>query len=301
MAPSPYMIGIDIGGTHVRIGAVDESGEILGHRILSSRQYLSMSNPADALVRDIAAFRRDTPGEPRGVCIGIPGVIGGDRSTVLSVPNLPVLDGVNLRAALEQGVCAPALVVHEVLLLLTNDMRAQNLRNLDIVMAVYLGTGIGNAMYIHGRLLEGKNGVSGELGHLPIPWDNAPCPCGNVGCVELYASGKRLEAIREQYYPEAKDFAAMFAAPERHPEIDRYLDCVACTVAAEVNILDPDCVLLGGGVLSIANYPYEELLGLIRKHTRKPYPADTLRVVRLPEDPLRGVRGAGLYGWEHAG
>ena len=299
MAPSAYVIGIDVGGTHVRIGAVDASGAVLRHQILSSRQYLSLTDPIGALVGSIAAFRNETPGEARGVCIGIPGVISKDRSTVLSVPNLPVLDGVNIRAALEAGVGVPALVVHEVLLLLTNDLQANRLRDLDIVMAVYLGTGIGNAMYIHGRLLEGKNGISGELGHLPVPGDTSPCPCGNLGCIELMASGKRLEAIKAEHYPDAPDFEAMFAAPERHPSIDRYLDCVACAIAAEINILDPDCVLLGGGVLSIANFPYEALLQLIHAHTRKPYPAETLRCIRLPADSLRGVRGAGLYGWEH--
>lgn len=299
MAPSTYVIGIDVGGTHIRIGAVDASGAVLRHQILSSRQYLTLPDPMGALVEHIATFRDETPGQARGVCIGIPGVISKDRSTVLSVPNLPVFDGINIRAALEAGLGVPALVAHEVLLLLTSDLQANQLKDLDVVMAVYLGTGIGNAMYIHGRLLEGKNGVSGELGHLPIPGDTTPCPCGNLGCIELYASGKRLEAIKAEYFPEARDFEAMFATAKQHPALERYLDFVSCAIAAEINMLDPDCVLLGGGVLSIANFPYDTLLRLIHAHTRKPYPADTLRCIRLPADPLRGVRGGGLYGWEN--
>jgi allose kinase len=204
-----------------------------------------------------------------------------------------------MRGALGAGLGIKALVTHEVLLLLTSDLRANDLLGLDIVMAVYLGTGIGNAMYIHGRLLEGKNGVSGELGHLPVPGDTTPCPCGNAGCIEMRASGKRLEAIKAQHYPDAQSFEEMFAAPVHHPAIDDYLDAAACAIAAEINILDPDCVLLGGGVLSIANYPYDALLARVYAHTRKPYPAETLRCIRLPADALRGVRGGGLYAWEH--
>ncbi len=299
MADIAYMIGIDIGGTHMRIGAVDESGTVLRYQILSSRDYLTAADPARALMENIAVFRRETAGEARGVCIGIPGIVSRDRSTVLSCPNLLVFDGVDIRAAIRAGLGLEAMLVHEVLPLLTNDLKACRLEKLDIVMAVYLGTGIGNAMYIHGRLLEGKNGVSGELGHLPIPGRTSMCPCGNQGCVELYASGKHLEEIMVRHYPQAKDFQGMFAVGERHPDLDRYLDCVACVIASEINILDPDCVLLGGGVLTIANYPYDELLSLILRHTRKPYPAENLRFIRLEADPLRGIRGAGLYGWAH--
>ena len=298
MPDSSYMIGIDIGGTHLRMGAVQADGTVLRHRIESSRQYLTRAQPVEMLTQAVAGFAGETPGKLRGVCIGFPGTVSKDKSTVLSCPNLPSFDGVNIRDALAAAVNAPVIVEHEVLLLLTNDLRAHSLQQADCVMAVYLGTGIGNAMYIHGRLLEGKNGTSGELGHIPVPDSQTPCPCGNVGCIEPSASGKRLEAIRAVLYPKAPDFEAMFAAAQGDPEITRYLDHVACAIATEINILDPDCILLGGGVLSIANFPYEALLALIRKHARKPYPAESLRFVRLEVDPLQGVRGAGFYAWQ---
>lgn len=300
MPDSPYMLGIDIGGTHIRMGAVDEGGAVLRHQIESSRTYLCRAKPADALVRAIASFAADTPGALRGVCIGFPGTVSKDKSTVLSCPNLPAFDGVNIRDALQPALNVPVTVEHEVLLLMTNDLRAYQLQQEACVMAVYLGTGIGNAMYIHGRLLEGKNGTSGELGHIPVPDSQIQCPCGNIGCIEPSASGKRLEAIREVLYPQSPDFEAMFAVAGNSSEISRYLDHVACAIATEINILDPDCILLGGGVLSIANFPYDALLTLIRLHTRKPYPAETLRFIRLAVDPLQGMRGAGLYAWQRA-
>ena len=164
-------------------------------------------------------------------------------------------------------------------------------------MAVYLGTGIGNAMYIHGRFLEGKNGTSGELGHIPVPGKQRPCPCGNMGCIELIASGKRLEEIRAEQTPDAQGFEAMFENDANSSLIAEYLDNAACAVATEINILDPDTVILGGGVLTIRNFPYDTLLKRIRAHTRKPYPERTLSFIRLSGDPLQGVRGAGIYGW----
>lgn len=298
MTVSPYMIGIDIGGTHLRMGAVEEGGRVLRHQILSSRPYLTLENPMGALVEAISSFVKDTPGQARGLCVGFPGTVSKDKSTVLSCPNLPSFDGVDVRSAIQGALGLPVLVEHEVLLLLTNDLQVHGLQALDCVMAVYLGTGIGNALYIHGRLLEGKNGASGELGHIPVPGSQDPCPCGNLGCIELAASGKRLEAIRAAHCPEAPGFEALFASKEAMPDLERYLENVACALATEINILDPDRILLGGGVLSIPNFPYDRLLALVYKHTRKPLPGDTLQFLRLPEDALQGVRGAGLYGWQ---
>lgn len=298
MPDTSYMIGIDIGGTHTRIGAVQSDGTVISHRIESSRKYPANAHPVKMLTLAIAKYAAETPGTLLGVCIGFPGTVSKDKSTVLSCPNLPSFDGVNIRNAVQAVVNVPVIVEHEVLLLLTNDLLTHNLQQVDCVMAVYLGTGIGNAIFIHGRLLEGKNGTSGELGHIPVPDNQTPCPCGNVGCIEPSASGKRLEAIRSVLYPKAPDFEAMFTEAQSAPEIARYLDHVACAIATEINILDPDYILLGGGVLSIANFPYETLLALIRKHTRKPFPAESLRFLRLAVDPLQGIRGAGFYAWQ---
>lgn len=297
MLNSSYLIGIDIGGTHFRIGAVLENGDVLRHQIGSSHIFLDAEHPVQMLIDEARSFIAETPGQAQGICIGFPGTVTNDEATVLSCPHLPVFDGVNIRAAVEEALGVPVCAAHDVLFLLSNDLHAYNLENKDCVMAVYLGTGIGNALYIHGRLFHGKNGTSGELGHIPVPGNHAPCPCGNRGCLELMASGKRLEQIRKSDYPDAADFESLFAPENGGPVIDNYLDAIACAIATEVNILDPDCVLLGGGVLHIGNFPFERLRAMILEHTRKPYPAEGLAMVRLPEDPLRGVRGAGLYGW----
>lgn len=298
MPHSPYILGIDIGGTHFRIGAILRTGEVLRHQIGPSSIFFDTDSPVQTLVSEAAAFIRETPGEAQGVCIGFPGTVSGDQSTVLSCPHLPVFDNVNIRERVEASLQIPACVEHDVLFLLSNDLHHYALEGKTCVAAIYLGTGIGNALYIHGRLFRGKNGVSGELGHIPVPGYHEPCPCGNRGCIELMASGKRLEQICRSRYPDASGFDKLFASGGDDPELDHYLDAVACTVAAEINLLDPDCMLLGGGVLHIEHFPYEKLQAMILEHVRKPYPADGLRMIRLPKDPLRGVRGAGLYGWQ---
>lgn len=294
-----YMIGIDIGGTNFRMGAIGCEGEVLKYKILSSRTFLSMQNPVNALYESISQLIDEMGYQPSGVCMGFPGTISKDKSTVISCPNLPVFDKVNIRQVLESRLHVPVLLEHEVLLLLSNDMKQFDLFDKDCIIAVYLGTGLGNAMYIHGRLLEGANGVSGELGHIPIPGNHTQCACGNIGCIESRASGKRLEEICHEKGLPDKAFTEALCGGAKDPLVFDFLDHIACAIATEINILDPDCVIIGGGVMMVPNFPYDDLLERIHVHVRKPDPADHLNFIRLSPDPLQGVRGAGIYGWRY--
>lgn len=298
---SHYVIGIDIGGTNFRMGAVLHDGTVQCAKVVSSRTFLQDKHPVESLINSIYAFCKEAPGTACGICIGFPGTVTKDKSTVTSCPNMPVFNGINIKKALSNVFNLPVLVEHEVVLLLSNDINRFQLSHHDCVIAVYVGTGLGNALYIHGKFVEGKNGNSGELGHIPMPGCAHLCPCGNTGCIELYASGRHLEQILQLHYPNCASFNEMLRLHGHDKPIRHFLDCVAVAVATEINILDPDVVLLGGGVLSIPAFPYQALLETIRLHTRKPYPEQNLCFVRSPSDPEQGARGAGLYWWSKNG
>lgn len=296
-----YMIGIDIGGTNFRLGAVLQTGQVIHSKIVSSRDSFRHGDPIEVLTASIGELIMETDGSPAGICIGFPGTVSKDKTTVTSCPNLPMFDGINVSKALNEHFHVPVMVEHEVILLLCNDMHEFNLFDKDCVIAVYLGTGLGNSMYIHGRFLEGKNGSSGELGHIPVEGNTQHCPCGNDGCIELRASGKRLEEIRNTYFSETANLEEVLKLHASHPVILEFIDCVSIAIATEINILDPDCILLGGGVISIPTFPYDSLIDHIRLHTRKPIPESNLEFIRIPKDPHQGIRGAGIYGWSHIG
>lgn len=302
--PSPpagsmeFVLGIDIGGTNLRIGAVGRDGGILHYSMESSRQLFQRPDSAEALSGRIAAYLSQMSGTLRGICVGLPGTVRKDKRYVLSCPNLPALNGLDLGGMLYRRFHVPVLCEHDVILLLVNDVDVLGISGEDCVVAYYVGTGLGNALRIYGRFLDGKNGVSGELGHIPVLGRTDPCPCGNKGCMELYASGKRLEQIREACFPDMEDFSEIFTRHARHPAIEEFLDCVAAAVAIEVNILDPDTVVLSGGVLNMADFPYEALLARVRAHIRKPFPDRGLVFRRGDLDKRAGIRGAGIYLWE---
>lgn len=293
-----YVIGIDIGGTNFRIGSVDSQGNVLDLQRYSSYIFTQNQNPTQELIKYILNFIDQQKGCLKSICIGFPGTVTKDKTTVSSCPNIKVFDGINISALLEERFNVPVIVEHDVILLLQNDIHKYQLENLDCIIAMYLGTGLGNALYVHGRILDGKNGTSGELGHIAIANNSAVCPCGNSGCIELYASGKRLEHIRSQHYPEASSFEEMLNLHSTDQVIVEFLDYVAIALAAEINILDPDIILVGGGVINIPTFPYEELLNSVKRHVRKPFPANNISFLRIPIDEKQGVRGAGLYAWK---
>lgn len=293
-----YILGVDIGGTNIRIGAIRKDGSLIHQKIDSSRQLFKTEGAVQALGDYLESFMLDSPGKLQGICIGFPGTVSKDKKTVLSIPHLSNFSGKNIGGILSERFGVPTICEHDVILLLANDINLLKLSSQDCIIALYIGTGIGNALYINNKFYYGKNGVSGELGHIPVLGSSDLCPCGNTGCLELYSSGKRLEQIKETYFTDLDDFGKLFTLHREHSIVQEFVDCIAVAAATEINILDPDIVLLSGGVINMPDFPYEKLLERIRTHTRKPYPSENLCFVRGTLDKCAGIRGAGLYLWE---
>ena len=119
----------------------------------------------------------------------------------------------------------------------------------------------------------------------------AVCGCGNVGCAECYVSGRALERIGAALFPDTP-IAELFARHADTPELVRFVDGMACVAAAEINLLDPKATVIGGGVPSMAGFPFDRLTERIAARLRKPLPAARCAVYRSDDCPENGVRGA---------
>ena len=294
---TPYIIGIDIGGTNYRIGAVDRQGLVLGSKVGRSKFLLQAEDPILKLGHSIECFIHEMEGLPAGICIGFPGMVSRDNRIVYSCPLFPVFDNKDIATPLSQRFGIPVIAVHDVVSLLTFDIFEHRLFDLNTIVAIYLGTGLGNALYVNGMVLNGANGVAGELGHIPWPCEDTLCSCGNIGCLELACSGKYLEKVQESYFSDT-DISQIFVQHGNHSVIRDFVDNIAAAIAVEVNILDPDCVVLGGGVLQMEAFPFDDLLQALKRHVRKQYPCNSLNVCKAVPDGLAGVKGAGRYMWD---
>ncbi len=288
---APTILGLDIGGTNLRSGFVSDSYALTGFRISSSQLICGDNAP-----EKIAAYIRGTMAEsgvcPTAVAIGFPSTLDRERRRLLSTPNLEGLNDLNMAERLEDALSLPVFIDRDVNLLFLYDCHANRLSG-NVIIGCYVGTGFGNVISIGGEILVGKNGVAAELGHIPVRGLAQDCPCGNRGCVEMIASGKALKALQERYYPN-ETIATLFALHANELPIQGLINDLALPIATEINILDPDEIVLGGGVLQMDGFPKAAFERAIREHTRKPYPEQALRFHYSSEKQENGVIGGAI-------
>lgn len=288
-----FIIGIDIGGTNIRIGAVDKNNKVYYFNKVYQKRIFVDDRCLEHLIRFIDDYIQfnNLKGLVDAISIAVPATVNKECTTVMQAPSLNGFDGLNIVEQLENYFGIKTILMKDVWTAAVYDMEKYGIDSEGIVNAVYIGTGIGNVFLIDGKIVKGKNGVAGELGHAPILGDQTLCGCGNRGCIENYAGGRYLAAMCQN---NKVDISRAFIDSARE-DIDKYVESIAVAIAAEINILDPDQLLIGGGVLQMEAFPKDLLEKKIREHTRKPYPEENLRIVFVDDDPDKGAVGAAMY------
>ena len=293
------VVGVDLGGTNIRMGISCGSGEIDCFRREKVRDFLTEDGEGNAerLADFLAAYISDIGGEKEtgALCIGLPATLNRERDTLVQAPNIRGLDGAPLKRMIEERTGIRTVLERDVNLLFYNDMKVMDISQNGINIGIYAGTGIGNSIFINGEPLAGADGAAGELGHIPFGRSEAECGCGNKGCAECIAGGKYLSALQKTRFRDTP-IESLFTGQRESREIQEFTDSLARVAATEINILNPDTVVLGGGVLSMEGFPKERLKEAIYEHSRKPYPAETLKIYFSSDAPENGVRGAIAYG-----
>jgi allose kinase len=252
----------------------------------------------DELSKEISSVDGTVRSCLAGISIGLPGTVSKDKRFSVSCPNLRCFDGLNVAEALEERFGIPVRIEHDITALFANDMNILGLYDLACVIGIYAGTGIGNAIYANGAFIGGANGASGELGHIPISGNQKKCDCGNEGCIETIASGKILKRLYDEKYSDEL-FEDFFSLHADEADASEFVDNLSLPVATEINILDPDAVVVGGGILNMRDFPFEMLKERIIAHTLKPLPGENVKILRGIEDPYSGVRGLGFLFWNY--
>lgn len=290
-----YILGMDIGGTNFRMGLVDDMLQVSNLQVYPSRDVYESGNTVENFASYIKTYV-DTYGkglELLAVAIGCPSVVDQKRRRLYSSTNFPGLEGIDLVGELEARLPWKVMIDHDAYYLLAYDMEKSGVGAEGTVIGCYFGTGLGNAMYIDGRPYIGKNGTACELGHLPIPLNDYPCSCGNKGCIEMFSCGKALERIGKEAYPQTF-IGELFKKHGEDEALLQFVEYMAIAVAAEVNILDPDYVFVGGGLTQMEGFPRAYFLEKVIAHTRKPYPAQNLDLRFAGPGSENGIVGAAI-------
>jgi fructokinase len=291
-------IGFDIGGSKLAAIALDEQGAELGRdRQKVPRDY---RGTLDALTHMAEALGH---GAARSVGIALPGMIGA-AGELVRVVNLPWLEGRPLRADLEQALGLRVAIANDANCFALSEAIDGAAAGAAVVFGVILGTGVGGGIVVDGKVLAGANAIAGEWGHNPLPEagrDAAPlqvCGCGRVGCIETWLNGA---ALTRDYLAstgrdeDAAEVARLAEADDGDAKavIARFEQRLARALASIVNILDPDVIVLGGGLASIASI-YARVPALWRSFCVAAEPKTRLVPARF--GPESGLRGAAWLG-----
>lgn len=258
---SRLRLGIDLGGSKTEIIALNDQGhELLRRRVPSPRHDYQAT--LDTLVRLVEAAEAELGGQA-SLGIGTP----GSRSRIsgrMKNCNSTWLNDRPLQADLEQRLQRPVRLANDANCLALSEAVDGAGAGAGVVFGAILGTGTGAGIVVHGRCLEGPNGLAGEWGHNPLPWPRADelpgpaCYCGRHGCLETWLSGPGLAADHARRHggdlsPPQIVAAANAGDPHCQTTLVRHCDRLARGLAQVINLLDPDVVVLGGGLGGLAH------------------------------------------------
>lgn len=234
-----------------------------------------------------------------GLVMGFPALVAKDKRTIISTPNLPLAaaDLYNLADRLEAALGCPVEFSRDVNLQLSFDVQQNGLQEQE-VLAAYLGTGMGFAVWLNGGPWTGAHGVAGELGHIPQGDDALTCACGNPACLETVCSGIALKRWYEQQ-PRAYELGELFVHAAREPFVQQLLNHAARAIATSINLFDPDAVILGGGVMDMPAFPREAVIAMVKTYVRRPLPYQAVRFIAASSSAFNGAQARRR--WREAG
>lgn len=292
-------IGIDIGGTNIAVGLVDESGQVKAQQTLAMDQTLlpmAMLERIADVVHGLLQNANLTRTHLSGIGIGAPGPLDVNAGIITCPPNLPQWRQVPVVAEFERQFAVPVALANDANAATLGEKWVGAAQENNHFVCMTIGTGIGAGIFLNGALLHGATGNAGELGHIMLnPNAEDTCVCGQRGCFEWYASGtaiaRRASALLGQTITAREAFdlyvsgqAAIVSLVE---EAFQYIGAACVTL---INLLDPEKIIIGGGVAEIG----ELLFAAVRNYVSK-YPLNpTGRQVEITPAGLR--TNAGIIG-----
>jgi glucokinase len=268
--PAPYTIGVDLGGTNLRVAAYSQAAGVLDQVLLPTRLAAGRDAVVDDMCRAIRQLLdKNSSSSLAGIGVGSPGPIELPEGRLRNLPNFPGWDGFELRAAIERTLGMPVILENDANLAALAECLLGKGKTIgaDSLCMLTLGTGVGNGIILHGRVWDGMNGMAGEAGHATIWPDGHVCGCGSNGCLEQYASATAVrrmadEAIAAGNAPglvalktidadfTSRDLADLARAGDA--DATRIFDMVGRSLgiglAALVNTLNLPLYVVGGGV-----------------------------------------------------
>ena len=310
-----YHIGIDIGGTGIKVGIIDEKLQILAENSIHTCTTIPFSEQIKRIaecVLSTASSAGLSHDQILSVGAGIPGVSNLSTGEVVKCTNMGWYH-VPFRSEFQKHLNVPVFIDNDANVAALAESVAGVSAGTSSSVFVTIGTGIGSGIIINGKIWNGFHGIGGEMGHVTFDLDGVPCTCGNQGCLERYCSATALIRMAREAIADNQDTMMMQmvsnditrieartvidAAREKDPVAlqvyTRYINCLAQAIASIVNLIDPEVIVIGGGVSKAGDFLLDPLCREYKKYVLyNDQPMPSIRLAVLGSEA--GIIGAAM-------
>lgn len=308
-----YSIGIDLGGTKLLSAIIDKSsGEVLTSVKKKTKKDKGADRIVEKIIESIDELLEEnivTKSEITSIGIGAAGQVDREKGVLLASPNLDCFN-VQLKSIIENRFSIPTFVGNDVEIATLGELKFGAGKEYKNLVCVFVGTGVGSCIVIDGKLYNGATGTAGEIGHVVVDYGGRQCGCGAMGCLEAYASRSAIEkritgALKKgrksvilKYMEDGKAISSgmIKKSLEQKDELvtqalDEASEYLSAGIASVINFINPELVILGGGLIDAIDYFYEKTI--LKAHVKAlPVPASQIKFSKAELGDFSGVIGA---------
>lgn len=308
-----YSIGIDLGGTKILIALVDrETGEVLHHVKKKTKKDKGPKNIIKKMLEGIDELLEEsgkTLDDISSIGVGAAGQIDRQNGILIAAVNLDCYD-LNIKGILSEKFNIPVFVGNDVEIAAIGEQKFGAGKGCNDFVCVFVGTGVGSAIIKDGKIITGATGTAGEIGHIIVDLNGRQCSCGAHGCLEAYASRSAIErriegALKKgrkscilDYLETGKSITSSMIQKSIEREDELVLQCVTEAseylsggIASIINFVNPELVILGGGLIEAVDYFYQKTIKKARAKSL-PVPAEKIQFKKAMLGDYSGVIGA---------
>ncbi len=310
----PFLIGVDLGGTNLKTGLVNMDGNILKKVVTDTGggKDVVLEQIVNSIKNIISNSGKDKS-EITGIGIGTPGLVDSEKGIIRGLTNIEGFENVHMKEYVECALDIPTSVDNDVNVMAYGELKCGAGKNAMNIVCLTLGTGVGGGIIIDGEIYRGSSLSAGEIGHIPVNINGPKCICGGRACLESYIGRDRiikrtiekltqrkesiipklvegdLEKITPKIIYEAAAAGDMLAI-EIWRETAQYL---ATALAGIINVLNPELIVIGGGVANAGKYLFDPLRDMIKKRVF-PFLAEKTKIVRAQLGEEAGIIGSAM-------
>ncbi|MFA5276819.1 MAG: ROK family protein [Candidatus Omnitrophota bacterium] len=268
-----FIIGIDLGGTNLKIALLGKNCKIISKAVLSTKKFTGKEGLISAIIFAVEKLVRDRnlkKNQILGLGLGVPGPTDHQKGIVHFLPNIPGWREVRLKKILEKRLEIPVFIDNDAKLMALAEYACGNARKYKNVLCLTLGTGVGGGIIIGSKLYRGKDNAAGEIGHLPVNEKGPRCNCGKIACLEAYIGNRRIINNARKIFKKEISLEELSKLASKGDKAASGIWSSAAVhlgvaLSGLITVLNLDAVVIGGGLAGAGNILFDTVKDTIRR------------------------------------